>query len=118
MSASAEIYISVYNDQRETREGIQELIDSTISDLGFSTSDQKRYFCGYYESGIIVEAKGYSVAWEVFNNGWAENLIRLIHDYDETADVELYVYNLDREADVSVLSRDLFSENYQQRGTV
>ena len=118
MSASAEVYISIDTSSRETRPAIQELIESTINDLGFSTSDQKRYSCEHYDSGIIIEAKGYSVAWEVFNSEWAEKLIRSIHDFDETADVELYVYNLDREADVSVLSRDLFSENYQQRGAV
>ena len=118
MSASAEVYISVDTDGRETREAIQELIEATINDLGFSISDEKRYSCEHYISGIIVEVKGHSVAWEVFNSEWAEKLIRSIHDFDETADVELYVYNLDREADVSVLSRDLFSENHQQRGSV
>lgn len=116
MSASAEVYISVDTSGRETREPIQELIESTLNELGFDVNDEKRYTCGHYISGIIVEVKGHSVAWEVFDNAWAEQLVRLINDYDETSDVEIYVYNLDREADVSVSSRDLFSENYQQRG--
>jgi hypothetical protein len=114
VSASAEVYISVDTSARETREPIQELIESTLKELGFDVNDEKRYTCGHYISGIIVEVKGHSVAWEVFTTAWAENLIRSIHDFDETSDVELYVYNLDREADVSVLSRDLFSENDQQ----
>ena len=118
MSASAEVYISVDTSGRETREPIQDLVEATLNELGFSTSDASVYSCGHYATGIIINARGISVGWDVFSNDWAEKLIRSIHDFDETSDVELYVYNLDREADVSVLSRDLFSENYQQRGSV
>ena len=114
MSASAEVFISVdvgYN----TRGSIETSIEVALRDLGFDPTNKERYQVGRYGSGIIVEARGHSIAWEIFEKNWAMNLIRDINAIDEVADVELYVYNLDREADLQVGSRDLFSESYKEK---
>jgi hypothetical protein len=115
MSAAAEVYISVDTPQKATREKIEVAIDQTLRGMGFDISADDRYNIGRYDSGIIVEAKSYSVPWEIFEKEWAEKLVRELHAIDEASDVELYVYNLDREADLSVLTRDLFSESYAEK---
>ena len=115
MSAAAEVYISVDTPQKATREKIEVAIDQTLRGMGFDISADDRYNIGRYDSGIIVEAKSYGVPWEIFEQGWADNLVREIHRLDETADVELYVYNLDREADVVARTMSLFSENHMER---
>jgi hypothetical protein len=114
MSASAEVFISV-DVGYDTRGSIETSIEVALRDLGFDPANKERYQVGRYGSGIIVEARGYSVAWEIFDKDWAMDLIRDINAIDEIADVELYVYNLEREADVQVGSRDLFSESYAEK---
>jgi hypothetical protein len=42
--------------------------------------------------------------------------VRDIAALDETANVELYVYNLEREADLVMRTNDLFSENHKEKG--
>jgi hypothetical protein len=115
MSASAEVYISVDNENKEIRDSIQSFIDKALSGHGFDIANKERYQIGYYHSGVIVEAKSYGCSWEVFEKAWAEKLVRDIAVLDETANVELYVYNLDREADMAMRTNDLFSENHKER---
>jgi hypothetical protein len=118
MSGSAEVYVSIDNQNTEIRGSIQSLVDTALYDLGFDTANRERYQVGRYQSGLIIEAKSYGCAWEVFDREWAEKLVRDIAVLDETADVELYVYNLDREADLVMRTSMLFSENYMERGAV
>jgi hypothetical protein len=115
MSASAEVYISVDNQNTEIRGSIQSLVDTALYDYGFDTANKERYQVGRYQSGLIIEAKSYGCAWEIFDQEWAEKLVRDIAVLDETADVELYVYNLDREADLVMRTSMLFSENYMEK---
>jgi hypothetical protein len=115
MSASAEVYISVDNQNKEVRDSIQSLIDTALFEYGFDIANKERYHIGYYNSGIIVEAKSLGCAWEVFEEAWAEKLVRAIAALDETSNVELYVYNLDREADMMMTTNQLFSENHMER---
>jgi hypothetical protein len=118
MSASAEVYISVDNENKEIRDQIQSLVDAALYDLGFDTANKERYQIGYYHSGIIVEAKSYGCAWEVFEESWAEKLVRDIDTLDKNSEVEIYVYNLDREADMVMRTRDLFITMYPDRSNV
>lgn len=107
MSASAELYITIDTDGIDSRPKIEAKVEEAVRELGYDPMDTARYSVGRYISGIIVEAKGYSVSYDVFKEDWAEKLIRDIYAIDDTSDVEVYVYNLDREADVQVSSRYL-----------
>lgn len=118
MSASAEVYISVDTPSAHMRDGIEEAIRVALYDLGFDSTNKERYQVGRYQSGLIVEAKSYGCAWEIFEQDWAEKLVRRIAVLDEAADVELYVYNLDREADLVMRTSMLFSENYMERAAL
>ena len=114
MSASVEVYISV--DMGYDARGIVEtIIAASLRDLGYDPANRERYQVGRFGSGIIVEARSYSVAWKVFEKEWAEKLVGDIAVLDKTADVELSVYNLDREADLRVCTRDLSSKNHKEK---
>jgi hypothetical protein len=115
MSAAAEVYITIDASQKDKWEDIESKVCETLDFFGFFTKQNEHYKIGRYQSGIIIECKGYSVAWGVFEDDWAAKLVREIHAIDETTDMEVYVYNLDREADVCVSSRYLFSENYKEK---
>ena len=114
MSGSAEVYISV-DMGYDARGSVETSIAAVLRDLGYDPANKERYQVGRFGSGIIVEARSYSCTWEVFEKEWAEKLVRDIGVLDETADVELDVYNLEREADVQVSTRDLFSENHKEK---
>jgi hypothetical protein len=116
MGAAAEIYITVDIASADHREEIEQSIDKSLESLGFDVVNEKNYNIGRYPSGIIVECKSYGCSWDVFEEDWAEKLVREIHAIDETSNVELFVYNLEREADVSMSSAYLFSENYKEKG--
>lgn len=118
MSASAEVYISVSVARGETRDKIESAIDMALRGLGFDIASDDRYRIYRHDVGFIIEAKSYGCKWEVFEDTWAVKLVREIHAIDETESTELYVYNLEREADVSVMSSMLFSENYSQKAHV
>jgi hypothetical protein len=117
MSASAEVYITV-DTGYDGRDAIQTSIDKALYELGFDISNAERYTISRYQSGLIIEAKSYGCAWEIFDQAWAEKLVRDIAVFDETANVELYVYNLEREADLVMRTNDLFSENYMERAPI
>jgi hypothetical protein len=115
MSASAEVYITIDASQKDKWEDIELRVSETLDEFGFFTKQNEHYKVGRYHSGMIIECKGYSVLWSTLEEGWAEKLIREVHAIDETTDMEVYVYNLDREADVCVSSRYLFSEKYSEK---
>ena len=114
MSASAEVYISVEMGVK-SRDKIESKIQKVLHDFGFDYNNKERYLVGRYQSGIIIEAKSYGCAWEIFEQEWADKLVRGIHRLDETSVVELYVYNLEREADVVAKTHHLFSESYAEK---
>ena len=115
MSASAEVYISIDNENKEIRDSIQSIVDAALYENGFDTANKERYQIGYYHSGLIIEARSYGCAWEVFEESWAEKLVRDVATLDESANVELYVYNLEREADMVMRTRDLFITMYPEK---
>jgi hypothetical protein len=107
MSASAELYITIDTKGVDSRSKIEEKVEEAVRELGYDPMDTDRYSIGRYLSGIIIEAKSYGVSYDVFQESWAEKLVRDIYAIDDTSDVEVYVYNLEREADVQVSSRYL-----------
>ena len=115
MSASAEVYITIDTTTHDTRDKIESAVDMALRGLGFDIAADDRYKISRYQSGVIIEAKSYGCAWEIFDQDWAEKLVRGIHELDEVADVELYVYNLDREADLVMRTSTLFSEKYSEK---
>ena len=115
MSASAEVYITIDASQKNTWEEIELKVSENLDELGFNTKTNEHYKVGRYHSGMIIECKGHSVDYAVFLEDWAEKLVRKIHAIDETTDMEVYVYNLEREADVCISSRYLFSENHKEK---
>jgi len=115
MSASAEVYISVDNQNRKIRGSIESAVDTALRDLGYDPNNKERYQVGRFDSGLVIEAKSHGCKWEIFDQAWAEKLVRSIHELDEVADVELYVYNLDREADLVMRTSMLFSEKYSEK---
>jgi hypothetical protein len=108
MSASAEVYITIDVEKHDTRDKIESAVDMALRGLGFDIAADDRYKIDRLQSGVIIEAKSYGCRWEVFEDTWAEKLVREIHAIDETTEMEVYVYNLEREADVAIGSRYLF----------
>lgn len=115
MSASAEVYISIDMATHKKRDKIEAAVDMALRGLGFDIAADDRYKIDRVKCGVIIEAKSYSCSWEVFEQKWTKDLVREVHAIDETTDMELYVYNLDREADVVMRTSMLFSENYKQK---
>lgn len=114
MSGSAEVYISVDTEDYGTRDSIEVAISESLRRLGFCSDNGEKYKAGRYKSGVIIEAKSHSCSWEVFEQKWADKLVRDIAVLDGTAAVELYVYNLDREADVVATTHSLFGKEKAQ----
>ena len=99
MSAAAEIYLTIAAERSEVKSMHTEVVDEWLSDAGFFTSGEN-YRRSSYQSGDIYEVRGYSVSYDVFDPAWAESLVKKLYKLDPKLDVEVYVYNLDRTADV------------------
>jgi len=99
MSAAAEIYLTITAERSEVKSMYTEVVDEWLSDVGFFTSGEN-YRRSSYQSGDIYEVRGYSVSYDVFEPDWAESLVKKLYKLDPKLDVEVYVYNLDRTADV------------------
>jgi hypothetical protein len=99
MSAAAEIYLTIEADKSTSPNRYSEVVDEWLSDVGFFTSGEN-YRRSSYQSGDIYEVRGYSVSYDVFDPAWAESLVKKLYKLDPKLDVEVFVYNLDRTADV------------------
>lgn len=114
MSASAEVYISASDiPSSEDSDRVIDAIEKRLDYLGFSTKGSG-FTIGRYLSGLIIEAKDYSVSYDVFDENWASGLIRDVYAINGMISLEISVYNLDRTADVMLTTWDVFSENAQQ----
>lgn len=111
MSASAEVYISVGGTDKTKRGAFQDLIEEKLKDIGMYIADTTRFSVSHYESGIVVECKGHSVAYTIFEQEWANGIIDDLYKIDSEADAEIYVYNLEREADVVATTRIMKQTN-------
>lgn len=93
MSACAEVFLSVSKPYDVDK--VVDVVEKILNDVGFSGATAQPFI-----SGHIWEARGWSVSWDVFEQDWADNLVKAIYEVAPEADAELYVYNLEREADV------------------
>ena len=93
MSASAEVYLSV--NKPYDADKVVDVVSKALEEVGFYGAKAEMFY-----SGHIWEARGWSVAWSVFEQEWADNLVKAIYEVAPEADAELFVYNLEREADV------------------
>lgn len=102
MSASAEVYVSITTEKQE-RYG--DIVDKWLSSVGFRTTGDD-YRKSVLVGGDIYEVRGWSVSYEVFGQEWSASLVRELYQLDDSLDVEVYVYNLDREPDASYTTRE------------
>jgi hypothetical protein len=94
MSAAAEVYLSVSKPYDTDK--LMPAIEKAFQDIGID----KIQTIDHMTSGLIVEHRGWSVSWDVFEQSWADGLVKAIYEVAPEADTEVYVYNLEREADV------------------
>jgi len=93
VSAAAEVYLSVSKPYDVDK--VVDVVEKALNEVGFYGATPQTF-----HSGHIWEARGWSVAWSVFEQEWADSLVKAIYEVAPEADAELYVYNLEREADV------------------
>lgn len=106
MSASAEVFITITADKSTGKSRYPEIVDKWLSEVGFPTSGE-RYSKSSLQSGDIYEVRSHSVSYDVFGQEWCASLVKELRFLDKELDVEVYVYNLEREADASYTTRDV-----------
>jgi hypothetical protein len=106
MSASAEVYLTITADKEKSPNRYPEIVDKWLASAGFFTSGEN-YRRTSVQSGDIYEVRGYSVSYDVFDQEWSADLVNELHLLDKELDVEVFVYNLEREADASYSTRDI-----------
>lgn len=112
MSASAEVYLTITADKDKSPNRYPEIVDKWLSNAGFPTSGEN-YRRSSMQSGDIYEVRGYHVSYDVFDQEWTASLVKELYFLDKELDVEMFVYNLDREADASYSTRDI-PEDYDE----
>jgi hypothetical protein len=112
MSASAEVYLTITADKDKSPNRYPELVDKWLAEAGFFTSGE-HYRRTSVQSGDIYEVRGYHVSYDVFHQEWSASLVKELHFLDKELDVEVFVYNLDREADASYSTSDI-PEDYMK----
>jgi len=95
VSASAEVYVSITT---ENAERFSEVVDHWLAKYGFPTSGED-YRKASLDSGDVYEVRGITVSYDVFGDSFPEEIVKNLFDLRPELDVEVYVYNLDREAD-------------------
>jgi hypothetical protein len=106
MSGSAEVYLTITADKEKSPNRYPEIVDKWLAGAGFFTSGEN-YRRTSVQSGDIYEVRGYSVSYDVFDQEWSADLVNELHLLDKELDVEVFVYNLEREADASYSTRDI-----------
>jgi len=99
MSASAEVYVSVSSEHLSSVMKVVDVVENHLREVGFAIGDNN-YQHSRMISGDIWEVRGHSVSYDVFDQEWADGLTKAIYEVAPEADTEIYVYNLEREADV------------------
>ena len=100
MSASAEVYLTITADREKSPSLYPEVVDKWLYDAGFII-DGENYRRSSLQSGDIYEVRGYHVSYDVFHDDWCDGLVKKFFALDKELDVEVYVYNLEREPDSS-----------------
>lgn len=112
MSASAEVYLTITADKGTGQNRYPEIVDKWLASAGFFTSGEN-YRRSSLQSGDIYEVRGHSVSYDVFDQEWCASLVKELRFLDKELDVEVFVYNLDREADASYSTGDV-PEDYDK----
>lgn len=102
MSASAEVYVSITTEKAER---LSEIVDVWLRSVNLPTTGED-YRKSITHGGDIYEVRGWSVSYEVFDQDWSASLVRELYQLDDSLDVEVYVYNLEREPDASYTTRE------------
>lgn len=106
MSASAEVYLTITADRTKSPSLYPEVVDKWLHDAGFII-DGENYRRSSLQSGDIYEVRGYHVSYEVFDQEWTASLVKELYFLDKELDVEVFVYNLEREPDASYSTSDI-----------
>ena len=106
MSASAEVFITITADKEKSPNRYPEIVEKWLLEVGFPTSGD-RYSKSSLQSGDIYEVRSHSVSYDVFGQEWCASLVKELRFLDKELDVEVYVYNLEREADASYTTSDV-----------
>lgn len=112
MSASAEVYLTITADRQKSPSLYPEVVDKWLEDAGFNVGGE-HYRRSSLQSGDIYEVRGYHVSYDVFDQEWTASLVKEFYFLDKGLDVEVFVYNLDREADASYSTSDI-PEDYDE----
>ena len=112
MSASAEVYLTITADKGTGQNRYPEIVDKWLASAGFFISGEN-YRRSSLQSGDIYEVRGHSVSYDVFDQEWCASLVKELRFLDKELDVEVFVYNLDREADASYSTSDV-PEDYDK----
>jgi hypothetical protein len=115
MSASAEVYLTITADRTKSPSLYPELVDKWLYDAGFII-DGENYRRSSLQSGDIYEVRGYHVSYDVFRDEWCEQLVKKFYELDKELDVEVYVYNLEREADSSATTMRIADDSDEPQG--
>lgn len=119
MSASAEVYLTITADRQKSPSLYPEVVDEWLHDAGFII-DGENYRRSSLQSGDIYEVRGYHVSYDVFHDEWCDGLVKKFFALDKELDVEVYVYNLEREPDASAttmrIAGDLALEDDEPQG--
>lgn len=119
MSASAEVYLTITADRTKSPSLYPEVVDKWLYDAGFII-DGENYRRSSLQSGDIYEVRGYHVSYDVFHDEWCDGLVKKFFALDKELDVEVYVYNLEREPDASAttmrIAGDLALEDDEPQG--
>jgi hypothetical protein len=111
MSASAEVYVSVDDSdaKHEAGDKVDQIVEAALKEVCIPTTGSS-YAVSRMSSGVIFESRGHSVSYDVFDEAFAKGIVQKLHDLDDGLDVEVYVYNLEREADNSYTTWRLQSQ--------
>jgi hypothetical protein len=112
MSASAEVYLTITADKEKSPNRFPEIVDNWLAGAGFFISGEN-YRRSSLQSGDIYEVRGHQVSYDVFDQEWCASLVKELRFLDKELDVEVFVYNLDREADASYSTSDV-PEDYDK----
>lgn len=119
MSASAEVYLTITADRQKSPSLYPEVVDKWLYDAGFII-DGENYRRSSLQSGDIYEVRGYHVSYDVFDDDWCDEIVKKFFALDKELDVEVYVYNLEREPDASAttmrIAGDLELEDKEPQG--
>ena len=110
MSAAARLVVEVGNVDTTKRAAIDEALLARIKGTGLPVSEPTHLYGADFSliSGFVndfgkttvsLDCRSMSVSWDVLSDEFAQSIVRLVYEIDESAETSVYVYNLDVEPD-------------------